>query len=125
MADTSATAPDTNAHTAAIAAGLLSVLLPVAQELDERSTAVGESQVLLATEIDRLTAELEKFLANNRLPGSYEAQLRKLVVMRQRITAVNSTLSTIQQRVDKMVTAIDKENKRQKRIQTGTTSFFG
>eukprot|EP00123_Amoebidium_parasiticum_P012048 comp21080_c0_seq2/m.28410 comp21080_c0_seq2/g.28410 ORF comp21080_c0_seq2/g.28410 comp21080_c0_seq2/m.28410 type:complete len:112 (-) comp21080_c0_seq2:332-667(-) len=98
MADTSATAPDTNAHTAAIAAGLLSVLLPVAQELDERSTAVGESQVLLATEIDRLTAELEKFLANNRLPGSYEAQLRKLVVMRQRITAVNSTLSTIQVR---------------------------
>jgi len=90
-----------NPGTDVLAEGLMTMLAPIVQECDDRIQGVLESQIELASQIDLLTAELEKFMDVSKTPNLVP-YVQKLVTCRQRIENINQTLTTINTRIEKL-----------------------
>ncbi|KAG0302992.1 hypothetical protein BGZ97_002083 [Linnemannia gamsii] len=97
--------------TTRLADGIMSLLGPVVQEMDFNIVSVRKSQSELEKEIERLMAELQLFLASSASPPEVEPAVQKLIKARRQIMAANSTLKTVQERVDRMHHQIEKQNK--------------
>ncbi|KAG0337457.1 hypothetical protein BG004_007633 [Podila humilis] len=93
-----------------IADGLMSLMGPVVQEMDFNVVSVRKSQTELEREIERLLAELQLFMASSAAPPEVEPALLKLVKARRQIMGANTTLKTVQDRVDRMCLQIEKRS---------------
>ncbi|KAK3812733.1 MAG: Snapin/Pallidin-domain-containing protein [Linnemannia elongata] len=98
--------------TTRLADGIMSLLGPVVQEMDFNIVSVRKSQSELEKEIERLMAELQLFLASSASPPEVEPAVQKLIKARRQIMAANSTLKTVQERVDRMHHQIEKQQKK-------------
>ncbi|KAF9903803.1 hypothetical protein EC991_003361 [Linnemannia zychae] len=97
--------------TTRLADGIMSLLGPIVQEMDFNIVSVRKSQTELEKEIERLMAELQLFLASSAAPPEVEPAVQKLIKARRQIMAANSTLKTVQERVDRMHHQIEKRQK--------------
>ncbi|KAF9353042.1 hypothetical protein BGX26_009182 [Mortierella sp. AD094] len=88
--------------TAKLADGIMSLLGPIVQEMDFNIVSVRKSQSELEKEIERLMAELQLFMASSAAPPDVEPAVQKLLKARRQIMTANSTLKTVQERVDRM-----------------------
>ncbi|KAF8985001.1 hypothetical protein BGZ46_006291 [Entomortierella lignicola] len=88
--------------TAKLADGIMSLLGPIVQEMDFNIVSVRKSQTELEKEIERLMAELQLFMESSAAPPEVEPAVQKLLKARRQIMTANSTLKTVQDRVDKM-----------------------
>ncbi|KAJ3314944.1 hypothetical protein HDU76_002289 [Blyttiomyces sp. JEL0837] len=84
-----------------VAKSLAQVLTQPIFELDMRVVAVQASQAELLKEIDRLTADLQKFLSAID-PPPLEPIISKLNVTRKRLMIVNATLKNVVDRLDRI-----------------------
>jgi predicted nucleic acid-binding Zn-ribbon protein len=84
-----------------MAEGLTDVLKPIVQECDERLRAVFASQSDLAKQIDALNSEIEKFMDISKTPALHP-YVQKLTQAKQRLIAINSTLTKVNTRLDRM-----------------------
>ncbi|KAG0036400.1 hypothetical protein BGZ82_004270 [Podila clonocystis] len=91
-----------------IADGLMSLMGPIVQEMDFNIVSVRKSQTELEREIERLLAELQLFMASSAAPPEVEPALQKLVKARRQIMGANTTLKTVQDRVDRMFLQLEK-----------------
>ncbi|KAF8944287.1 hypothetical protein BGZ47_004428 [Haplosporangium gracile] len=98
--------------TTRLADGIMSLLGPIVQEMDFNIVSVRKSQTELEKEIERLMAELQLFLASSASPPEVEPAVQKLIKARRQIMAANSTLKTVQERVDRMHHQIEKQQKK-------------
>ncbi|KAF9400992.1 hypothetical protein BGX21_002983 [Mortierella sp. AD011] len=87
---------------AKLADGIMSLLGPIVQEMDFNIVSVRKSQSELEKEIERLMAELQLFMASSAAPPEVEPAVQKLLKARRQIMTANSTLKTVQDRVDRM-----------------------
>ncbi|KAF9921902.1 hypothetical protein FBU30_008023 [Linnemannia zychae] len=94
--------------TTRLADGIMSLLGPIVQEMDFNIVSVRKSQTELEKEIERLMAELQLFLASAAAPPEVEPAVQKLIKARRQIMTANSTLKTVQERVDRMHQQIEK-----------------
>ncbi|KAF9438677.1 hypothetical protein BGZ76_006050 [Entomortierella beljakovae] len=88
--------------TTKLADGIMSLLGPIVQEMDFNIVSVRKSQTELEKEIERLMAELQLFLTSSSAPPDVEPAVQKLLKARRQIMTANSTLKTVQDRVDRM-----------------------
>eukprot|EP01012_Entosiphon_sulcatum_P021820 TRINITY_DN2668_c0_g1_i1.p1 TRINITY_DN2668_c0_g1~~TRINITY_DN2668_c0_g1_i1.p1 ORF type:complete len:134 (+),score=33.18 TRINITY_DN2668_c0_g1_i1:25-402(+) len=86
---------------AEFAQGLVGLLTPLARQYEERMESVQESQKALEAKIDKLVSELEGAMACADLPDVTE-YLAMLSSARQRITRVNTSLTTIRERLTRL-----------------------
>ncbi|KAG0369861.1 hypothetical protein BGZ54_008599 [Gamsiella multidivaricata] len=91
-----------------LAYGIMSLLGPIVQEMDFNIVSVRKSQTELEKEIERLMAELQLFMASSAAPPEVEPAVQKLVKARRQIMTANSTLKTVQERVDRMHSQLEK-----------------
>ncbi|GFO19935.1 snare-associated protein snapin-like [Plakobranchus ocellatus] len=98
----------------AIARGLVGLLKPAVEEIDERVKGVRESQVELRQQIDSLCEDLKKISENDPMPVELEPYVKKLNSSRRRVMLVNSILQNVQDRLNKLHHNISKETARRK-----------
>ncbi|KAI8770977.1 SNARE-associated protein Snapin [Biomphalaria glabrata] len=98
----------------AIARGLVDLLKPAVDEIDERVKCVRESQVELRQKIDSLCEDLKKISENDPVPIELEPYVKKLNSSRRRVMLVNSILQNVQDRLTKLHNNISKETARRK-----------
>lgn len=92
-------------RTAALAAGLEALLLPLVQRSDAALDEVQASQVSLGSAIDRLVAELEQLSAS--VPeGTAAAHAARLALLRRRVAAMSASLDGVQGRLNRLHAAL-------------------
>ncbi|KAL6046273.1 hypothetical protein QOT17_022286 [Balamuthia mandrillaris] len=95
MEEVLATAP-------AFARGLVSLLEPTLIECDLRIKAVFNSQRELNGQLDNLSAQLENFAQVSKTPH-LSPYIQKLLTAKARMVVINSTLTNVQARLDKLL----------------------
>ncbi|KAH9508894.1 hypothetical protein Btru_050399 [Bulinus truncatus] len=98
----------------AISRGLVDLLKPAVDEIDERVKCVRESQVELRQQIDSLCEDLKKISESDPVPVELEPYVKKLNSSRRRVMLVNSILQNVQDRLTKLHNNISKETARRK-----------
>jgi len=94
--------------------GLMQLLLPVIQDSDSHIRAVMDSQNALSQQIDLLNYELQKFAAISQTPV-LTPYVTKLADSRRRIFALNTTMTTINERLDRLLQQASGEDKKNKK----------
>jgi len=85
-----------------LAEGLMCLLKPTIDLLDERVRATRVSQLELKQQIDDLSEELKKISAEQSCPLALEAYTNKLTNTRHKITVISNILQTAQERLQKI-----------------------
>ncbi|XP_046366919.1 SNARE-associated protein Snapin-like [Haliotis rufescens] len=98
----------------AIANGLVDLLKPAVEEIDERVSCVRDGQVELRQQIDCLAEELRKITECEQNPVDLEPYVKKLNTSRRRVTLVNNILQNVQERLNKLHNSVSKETARRK-----------
>jgi len=92
----------------------MQLLLPVIQDSDSHIRAVMDSQNALSQQIDLLNYELQKFAAVSQTPV-LTPYVNKLAESRRRIFALNTTMTTINERLDRLLQQASGEDKKNKK----------
>ncbi|XP_014248447.1 SNAPIN protein homolog isoform X2 [Cimex lectularius] len=92
-----------------LAEGLMSVIKPTIDQLDERVKATRLSQLELKKSLDALTKDLKEIAAEKNCPLDLELYANKLVSTRHKILVVGNILQASQDRLDKLQARIQKE----------------
>lgn len=92
-----------------LAEGLLCLLKPTVDQLDERVKATRITQLELKQQIDGLAEELRKIFEAQGSPVDLEAYTNKLINARQKITVVSNILQAAQDRLQKVESQISRE----------------
>ena len=82
----------------ALSDGLLTMLTPMVDKVDNGIQQAAESQVALSRQIDRVAAELQAFLGASAIP-SFSPYAQRLAEVRRRTAAASSTLQQVQARL--------------------------
>ncbi|CAL1544439.1 unnamed protein product [Lymnaea stagnalis] len=98
----------------AVTRGLVDLLKPAVDEIDERVKGVRESQVELRQQIDTLCEDLKRISESDPVPLELEPYVKKLNSSRRRVMLVNSILQNVQDRLNKLHNNISKETARRK-----------
>ncbi|EGC35434.1 hypothetical protein DICPUDRAFT_152229 [Dictyostelium purpureum] len=93
---------------AILANGLYLLLSPVVKECDAKIQEVYYSQKALSDQIDSLSRELDEFNNNAQVPPLLP-HIQKLLNARGRLLAVNSKLSLVMSRLEKLSTSINQQ----------------
>ncbi|XP_041371095.1 SNARE-associated protein Snapin-like [Gigantopelta aegis] len=80
----------------ALTEGLVELLKPAVDEIDERVKCVREGQFELRQQIDSLAEDLKKIAENGQMPLDLEPYVKKLNTSRRRVTLVNNILQNVQ-----------------------------
>lgn len=102
-----------------IAGGLIGLLKPAVEELDERVLSVRQSQTELRQSIDSLAEDLKHISELQQQQGSsldLEPYLKKLNNARRRVVLVNNVLQNAQERLSKLHYSVSKETARRKAL---------
>ncbi|XP_072046155.1 SNARE-associated protein Snapin-like isoform X1 [Amphiura filiformis] len=86
----------------AIAAGILELLKPAVQEVDDRVKSVRESQLELRQQIEDLDEVLKQLSQEREPPVELDAYVKKLMNSKRRIGVVNNIVQNAQDRVVKL-----------------------
>jgi hypothetical protein len=86
---------------------LLGLLTPMVSKCDKGIQDALSSQEALSTQIDRVAAELQRFLGNSQLP-SLSPHAQKLADLRHRVSVSNNTLVQVQQRLGRIQDIADR-----------------
>lgn len=92
-----------------IAEGLMSLLKPTIDQLDERVRATRVSQLELKSQLDILSEELKKISADQTCPIDLEVYSNKLINSRHKISVVNNILQAAQDRLQKLHNQLSKD----------------
>ena len=92
-----------------LAEGLLYLLKPAVEEIDNNVVNTRESQLLLREHIDKLTVELHTLATVQKPPIDLDPYVKKLLTCRRKVTLVNSVLQNTQERLNKLQQNISKE----------------
>lgn len=96
--------------------GLLSLLRPTIEQLDDRVRATRISQVELKQHLDGLSDDLKQLTDQQTCPLDLEKYVRKLNEAKAKITVVGNILQTSQDRLTKLTHQINKEQNRRKAL---------
>uniref|UniRef100_A0A161MFX2 Biogenesis of lysosome-related organelles complex 1 subunit 7 n=1 Tax=Triatoma infestans TaxID=30076 RepID=A0A161MFX2_TRIIF len=97
-----------------LAEGLMSVLKPTIDQLDERVRTTRVSQLELKQQLESLSEELKNITYEQNCPLDLEIYSQKLLNSRHKITVVSNILQAAQDRLHKIQTLINKENSKRK-----------
>ncbi|KAL4218927.1 hypothetical protein ACF0H5_021514 [Mactra antiquata] len=98
----------------AITDGLIDMLKPTVEEIDDRVKTVRESQVELRQQIDSLADDLCLISESQTIPVDLESYVKKLNNSRRRVMLVNNILQNVQERLTKLYNNVSKETARRK-----------
>ncbi|OWF54648.1 SNARE-associated protein Snapin-like [Mizuhopecten yessoensis] len=100
----------------AVADGLVELLKPAVEEIDDRVKTVRDSQVELRQQIDCLADDLKKIAEQQAVPVDLEPYVKKLNNSRRRVMLVNNILQNVQERLTKLYNNVSKETARRKTL---------
>ncbi|XP_033732457.1 SNARE-associated protein Snapin-like [Pecten maximus] len=125
MADNSSVTPSSNEGSTdsldsrtrdAVTDGLVELLKPAVEEIDDRVKTVRDSQVELRQQIDCLADDLKKIAEQQAVPVDLEPYVKKLNNSRRRVMLVNNILQNVQERLTKLYNNVSKETARRKTL---------
>ncbi|XP_026463830.1 SNAPIN protein homolog [Ctenocephalides felis] len=96
--------------------GLMGIFKPAIDQLEERVQATKASQVALKTQIEEVSNEVTKILANRKPPLELDDYLKKLMNTKNKITVVTNVLQATQERLNKIHASIEKETVRRESL---------
>jgi len=89
--------------------GLITLLKPTVDNLENSIKHTRQSQLELKTQIENLAVELNTISKNQQCPIDLESYIKKLLDARRRITTINSVLQNAQDRLNKIHQLSSKE----------------
>lgn len=99
-----------------LAEGLMCLLKPTIDQLDERVRATRISQVELKQQIEVLSEELKKISESQECILDIDMYVRKLVNAKLKVTVVSNILQAVQDRLNKVHQQIAKEQSRRRAL---------
>ncbi|EEC10248.1 SNARE-associated protein snapin, putative, partial [Ixodes scapularis] len=104
--------------------GLIGLLHPTIEQLDERVKSTRVSQLELRQHIDSLAEDLRRVSEEQEVPYDLDGYVKKLLNAKRRVVLVNSILQNTQERLNRINQSISRENARRTALlepQTATT----
>ncbi|XP_018564541.1 SNAPIN protein homolog [Anoplophora glabripennis] len=92
-----------------LAEGLMGLIKPTVDQLDERVRATRISQLELKQCIESLSEELKKISESQQTTIDLDVYVKKLINAKQRVTVLSNILQNAQERLNKVHMSIDKE----------------
>ncbi|XP_054919718.1 SNARE-associated protein Snapin isoform X2 [Dermacentor andersoni] len=80
-----------------LAEGIIGLLLPTVEQIDERVRSTRISQLELRQHIDALAEDLRALSENQQIPYDLDSYVKKLVNAKRRVVLVNSILQNTQE----------------------------
>lgn len=93
----------------ALAEGLMGLMKPTVDQLEERIKTTRISQIALKDLIDSLAEELKQILSSTQASVDLDVYIKKLINTKQRVTVVTNILQNAQDRLNKIHIQIEKE----------------
>ncbi|XP_050296258.1 SNAPIN protein homolog [Anthonomus grandis grandis] len=103
-----------------IAEGLMGLIKPTVDQLDERVRATRISQLELKQCIESLSEELKKISEAQEQSIDLEVYLKKLINAKQRVTVLSNILQNAQERLNRVHMSIEKETVKRKVLLNNT-----
>ncbi|XP_015600242.1 SNAPIN protein homolog [Cephus cinctus] len=100
----------------ALTEGLMGLLKPTVDQLDERIRATRISQIELKQQIESLTDELLKISEVLQCPLELESYVKKLVNAKHKVTIVSNILQTTQDCLNKIHQAVERDTVKRKAL---------
>uniref|UniRef100_A0A6G5ADW0 Biogenesis of lysosome-related organelles complex 1 subunit 7 n=2 Tax=Rhipicephalus microplus TaxID=6941 RepID=A0A6G5ADW0_RHIMP len=95
-----------------LAEGIIGLLLPTVEQIDERVKSTRISQLELRQHIDTLAEDLRALSEKQQIPYDLDSYVKKLVNAKRRVVLVNSILQNTQERLNRINQSITRENER-------------
>ncbi|XP_065171500.1 SNAPIN protein homolog [Atheta coriaria] len=92
-----------------LAEGLMGLIKPTVDQLDDRVKATKISQLELKQCIESLAEELKKIQETQKTSIDLEVYVKKLLSAKHRVTVLTNILQSTQERLDKIHTSVEKE----------------
>lgn len=100
----------------ALTEGLMSLLKPTIDQLDERTRATRICQIELKQRIESLTDELSRINEALQCPFETDSYVKKLINAKQTVTIVSNILQTTQDRLNKVHQAVERNAAKRKAL---------
>ncbi|XP_035723454.1 SNAPIN protein homolog isoform X2 [Vespa mandarinia] len=100
----------------ALTEGLMSLLKPTVDQLDERIRATRICQIELKQRIESLTDVLTRINEALQSPFETDSYVKKLINAKQKITVVSNILQTTQERINKLHQAVERNTAKRKAL---------
>ncbi|XP_015187077.1 PREDICTED: SNAPIN protein homolog [Polistes dominula] len=100
----------------ALTEGLMSLLKPTVDQLDERIRATRICQIELKQRIESLSDVLNKINEALQCPFETDSYVKKLINAKQKITVVSNILQVTQERINKLHQAVEKNTSKRKAL---------
>jgi len=106
-----------------LAEGIVNLLKPTVEELDEKVISLRQSQMELKQNIDFLTEDLKKTREQQQVsPIELDVYLKKLSNSRRRVMLISNILQNLQERIGKLHVSVSKETARRKTLLDSPTT---
>lgn len=100
----------------ALVDGIVGLLKPCLDQLDERVRATRVSQSELHQQLEGLSVELTRVQEQTQCPLQLDAYIKKLQNAKRRVVVVNNILQNTQDRLNKLHNQVSKETARRKAL---------
>ncbi|XP_003693553.1 SNAPIN protein homolog [Apis florea] len=107
----------------ALTEGLMSLLKPTVDQLDERIRATRICQIELKQRIESLTEELQRINEALQCPLETDSYVKKLINAKHKITIVSNILQSTQERLNKIHQAVEKNTAKRKALLDHSSSY--
>ncbi|XP_014214775.1 SNARE-associated protein Snapin [Copidosoma floridanum] len=100
----------------ALTEGIMSLLKPTVDQLDERMRATRISQIELRQQIDSLLEELLKINESLQCPIELDSYVTKLANAKRKVVVVSNILQKTQERLNKIHESVERETSKRKAL---------
>nr|XP_033329276.1 SNAPIN protein homolog [Megalopta genalis]XP_033329285.1 SNAPIN protein homolog [Megalopta genalis] len=107
----------------ALTEGLMSLLKPTVDQLDERIRATRICQIELKQQIESLSEELQRINESLQCPLETDSYVKKLINAKHKITIVSNILHSTQERLNKIHQAVEKNTAKRKALLDHSSSY--
>lgn len=105
-----------------LAEGLMGLIKPTVDQLDERVRTTRISQLELKQRIESLAEELKKISEAQQVTVDLDAYVKKLINAKHRVTVLTNVLQSAQERLNKIHQSIERETVKRKVLLEGACS---
>lgn len=112
--DDTATSFGNNPTKEVLAEGILELLKPTVEQLEDRVKATRISQVELSRHLEGLAEELRKISDSQPIPIDLDDYTKRLTDTRHRVTVIQNILQTVQERLNRINSGIGKETSKRR-----------